>query len=625
MSNQNNTYQENKLKKNWRTHLVFIASFIVAIVTFLNEFKTFIDSLREYIEIKIYTEDLRPRSKDEILIIIIPFVENWNDFRTNTRHVEIIEELKSLGQALKKEDSLNLRLVNLKEFKEEIDYKKLVAISDLPKESGFPKEIEEAERIRSKYDATFIIWGASTSNNTIIKTWGKEKEEIQNIAINDFDKIDIDRRYSKRSYDHFETKLLPGQVKTTVLHFLAKITHQDKPALAISLITKAIQSANALSNTSKSELALIYQDAGIYHIQTISSSNTVHLTATQYFSLSINTDPSLISSYLYRSFSNFKLKKYDAAISDITAYLSSSDSKNNNIDLKFAKYLQGRSYLLKTEKDASLELKNREKAISLFEEVLALDPEDKFWLQNKFVYHAIGLARFEDERYDEAITAYTNSLNLARGESKIYQNAYFHRAEAHYQKGVTEKAKEKDPSKSFEEAVKDFSVVIDDFKSKPDIPTPSRAYYLRGETFLAMKKYKDAINDYDEMLLMKDSFDKKKRWGYYHRGQANFELGNYDKAIEDFIKSIQEDENPEDKYPWQNYFLTRAYLSLKPSDNEKAKENYIEFCKKANIYFSKNTLGLKAKNDIENLSKSIERVSGKEWMKIFSDIPPCKS
>lgn len=71
-------------------------------------------------------------------------------------------------------------------------------------------------------------------------------------------------------------------------------------------------------------------------------------------------------------------------------------------------------------------------------------------------------------------------------------------------------------------------------------------YYNRGEVYLDLKKYDKAIEDYTKALKLNPKDDV----AYNDRGYCYNELGEYKKAIEDFIKAIELD--PQDAAAYSN-------------------------------------------------------------------------
>lgn len=85
-----------------------------------------------------------------------------------------------------------------------------------------------------------------------------------------------------------------------------------------------------------------------------------------------------------------------------------------------------------------------------------------------------------------------------------------------------------DQLKRYQEAVKDYSQVIDkDFE-------PIGAYLARGRTYMKVGLFTKALNDFEEVIEHKDdSF-----WGYLERGRAHMVLGNAEEAESDLTEAI---------------------------------------------------------------------------------------
>ncbi|MBW4631103.1 MAG: caspase family protein [Iphinoe sp. HA4291-MV1] len=77
-------------------------------------------------------------------------------------------------------------------------------------------------------------------------------------------------------------------------------------------------------------------------------------------------------------------------------------------------------------------------------------------------------------------------------------------------------------------------------QSSPGLPSPKNiddadVYNSRGLASFAFRKYKEAINDYNQAIRINPNFSL----AYYNRGDAYFALGEKQKAIKDYITAIE--------------------------------------------------------------------------------------
>jgi len=116
-----------------------------------------------------------------------------------------------------------------------------------------------------------------------------------------------------------------------------------------------------------------------------------------------------------------------------------------------------------------------------------------------------------EEKYNEAITKYTEAITI----DKEMSNAYLQRAYAYLR------------LKDYNNAINDYSEVI---KLNPE---NSFAYLSRGSAYNKTKKFDKALIDFDKVL----EINPEDQEGYNNRGWAKKGLGNKKGACKDWKKS----------------------------------------------------------------------------------------
>ncbi|MDD3875022.1 MAG: tetratricopeptide repeat protein [Bacteroidales bacterium] len=119
---------------------------------------------------------------------------------------------------------------------------------------------------------------------------------------------------------------------------------------------------------------------------------------------------------------------------------------------------------------------------------------------NHYAYFSIGLAYYENENYNKAISVYTKAIELYKEDSKYFSN--------------------------------------------------------RGATYVKLKEYEKAIDDLTKAIFL----NTEDSYAFNNRGSAYFETGFFDKAIEDFKYALTL--NP--KYPeaYNNFQIAQKAQSL---------------------------------------------------------------
>ena len=160
---------------------------------------------------------------------------------------------------------------------------------------------------------------------------------------------------------------------------------------------------------------------------------------------------------------------------------------------------------------------------------------------NSELYLQKGLILYELSRFEEAIDAYSESLNLDSKNFKAYNN----------------RGNAKGSLKLYTEAINDYDKAIS------LNPNYSEAYFNRGFVYYNLKKYKEAISDYNKAIEL----DPENFMAYNNRGNAKHFLKDYSDAISDFDKSLEIQST-------HNTFFNRALAKESLEDYDGAISDY---------------------------------------------------
>ena len=125
--------------------------------------------------------------------------------------------------------------------------------------------------------------------------------------------------------------------------------------------------------------------------------------------------------------------------------------------------------------------------------------------------------RYEEEKFDAAIAAYTRAIASGRYRGRALVNAHLTRA-------LSQTAKDE-----HDRAIADFTAAI-----RLD-PTRAAAYQGRGESHLAQGNQERALPDLNEAIRL----DPKSVTAFVYRGVILGARGEHDRAIIDFTAAIQ--------------------------------------------------------------------------------------
>jgi len=129
-------------------------------------------------------------------------------------------------------------------------------------------------------------------------------------------------------------------------------------------------------------------------------------------------------------------------------------------------------------------------------------------------YHAdLGSAHMNEERYDEAIKAYTEAIKRGAPDLEHYRK----RGAAYKEKG------------EYDSAIGDFTEAI---ALAPDKADP---YIDRGKAHLKKGRFDEAIGDFDRAIAV----NPKNARHYESRGEVYRMMGRHDRAIDDYTHAIK--------------------------------------------------------------------------------------
>jgi len=217
-----------------------------------------------------------------------------------------------------------------------------------------------------------------------------------------------------------------------------------------------------------------------------------------------------------------------------------------------------------------------------------------------------GKKYYNKENYTEAITDFTDVINLGGGTAEIYNLrglSYYNLENPDYDAALNDFNKAIQLDKNFadayaaraavylkqdkkDEAISNFTLArkkhlfaqnYDDAKEAFNLvleldPKNGEVYYHLGQLEDNQQRWQEAINNYDKAIELNYAED----YVYTERGSTKCMLHKYDDAIKDFNKALEIDVTHADAYRWRG----DAYLCLTKPDHEKAMadfESYLKF------------------------------------------------
>ncbi len=182
----------------------------------------------------------------------------------------------------------------------------------------------------------------------------------------------------------------------------------------------------------------------------------------------------------------------------------------------------------------------------------------------------------KQQRYPEAVAAYTLALQLDPNDALAYNNrglAYrflqdYHKALADYNRAIElnpDSASQYNNRGYAYQLQQDYRAAIADYDCalalKPDY---TAVYNNRGNTYSLLGEFVQAIVDYDRAIELDPTYTT----AYYNRGNAYDELQEPQKALADFNRAIEL--NPD----YANAYNNLAYIYRNLGDYQEALANY---------------------------------------------------
>jgi tetratricopeptide (TPR) repeat protein len=172
------------------------------------------------------------------------------------------------------------------------------------------------------------------------------------------------------------------------------------------------------------------------------------------------------------------------------------------------------------------------------------------------IYFRMGFANNTLKKYDEAI----DNLNKALTYKQAYGDAYWTLGGVYYAK------------EEFLSAAENYGKAADLFKTDP--VSLAKIHYWRGESYMQMEKYADALTYYLLSVKSDSTYDN----GYVAAGDAAYELKKYDDAIRYYTKSLNIGKNDGETTSRRYYWLGKSYRGVaKYSDAIAAQRKALEF------------------------------------------------
>lgn len=434
----------------------------------------------------------------------------------------------------------------------------------------------------------FLSFSYGQNAKKLVKSgWDKYYNDDIKGAISDFDKaLELDSNYafaySSRGYlknyskdyvgaiaDYTKSILLdPEDVENYIMNAKIKKIVLDFNG-AISDLTKGIEVAPRWNRLT------LYMQRGLlkYEINDFEGAisdfsieieqNFYHSYPNQTFTADIDDLSGLTyeNSFYYRGMAKKNLKDYKGAIVDFTHVIFINFRILNG-------GVTNESIFQALDQEVGYQL--NKSSLSTFEE--------KSWpnLTNAF-YHR-GLSNLELKNYEKAIDDFTNVIRL---KPEDYAEAYFYRSSINFPLALEQ---------GCFDCIKDFTKAIN---LKPDL---TEAYFLRGLLNHKLKPFShEAYEDYNKVLILNPNFaeaylnrgihmfkyrsrpdavsftideilddynkaiDLKPFYpeAYFHRGEALYEKKEYLGAISDFSKALEQEPNFAEAYVRRGYTYNR--------------------------------------------------------------------
>jgi tetratricopeptide (TPR) repeat protein len=254
----------------------------------------------------------------------------------------------------------------------------------------------------------------------------------------------------------------------------------------------------------------------------------------------------LTNMYYVRGLSYYLIVDYASAIRDLEKVTYSSpgwpESNPRNPEEYEVPYYYGSHYVIGR---IYLTEDKNDQAIKELEESININPS------HGESYHVKGMALRETERYHEAVTAFTKSIELAPYP------------DSHYERGVLYATVE-----NYEKAMEDFTSLLDQ-----DYDNEHLAYFQIGKIYHLQQEYQSALENYEKAIAVYPAYEEPKNAElFYMAGLAAKMLGDNQSAILYYNEAIDINPDYDKAYCERGIAYTLTFQSDKAlSDYEKTR------------------------------------------------------
>ncbi|MYA69916.1 tetratricopeptide repeat protein [Candidatus Poribacteria bacterium] len=237
--------------------------------------------------------------------------------------------------------------------------------------------------------------------------------------------------------------------------------------------------------------------------------------------------------YFARAHLKFALKDYAGTIEDYDKIVSLNPQLGNSLNVWDHRA------------DAKYHLRDYEGAIKDYDKVIQLHPKrETAYFDRGYAKYNLGKSKADQGNrveaqvdYQGAVEDYTEAIKLDPEYASVYNSRGWIKyllGQFNHERGDTQEAR-----KLFEAAVADSDAAI---RLRVDNPSPA-SYHTRAAAKAALGAYREAIEDFNETILMKPD---EARY-YYDRGLAKQAFGQHAAAKTDFQKAKDLDPDVENK------------------------------------------------------------------------------
>ena len=226
----------------------------------------------------------------------------------------------------------------------------------------------------------------------------------------------------------------------------------------------------------------------------------------------IKLNPQDAENYVSRGACHFALEAYGAAIEDCEKAIDLDPDDAN------AYHLRGNCHV---------KLEEYEAAIEYYNQAIKLNPEDDFAYNNR------GFCHFQLQQYQKALADNTKAIDL-------YRNSFFsvnpRKVEERAKANDLERARRYENRGDSYRALERYEEAIDDYTEATKLdPQSAYAYSRRGNCHYALEESAKASEDYTEVI----NLNPESAFAYSRRGNCHYALEEYAEAIEDFDEVIK--------------------------------------------------------------------------------------